>query len=156
MNQPSSLILRTAQRVGVTSLLSFSCGPVSVFFVFIMSVGTEWTDWKWKVVPTFTLWFPVNLFRNLAWKCELQSTFQASLWHFLSSMGGWWSGHTDHNHTRWRAEGQSGDPGGLTILSPTWCSSSFHLQHCLLFWCCSSSSAPAPSSPPRTSSKGSI
>ena len=33
MNQPSSLILRTAQRVGVTSLLSFSCGPLSVFFV---------------------------------------------------------------------------------------------------------------------------
>ena len=115
---------------------------------------------NWKVVPTFTLWLPVNLFRNLAGKCELQSSFQdaphqswrapASLWHFLPSMGCWWSGHTDHNHTRRRAEGQSGDPGGLTILSPTWCSSNFTTPS----WCCRSSSAP--SSPPRTSSKGSI
>ena len=115
---------------------------------------------NWKVVPTFTLWLPVNLFRNLAGKCELQSSFQdaphqswrapASLRHFLSSMGCWWSGHTDHNHTRRRAEGQSGDPGGLTILSPTWCSSNFTTPS----WCCRSSSAP--SSPPRTSSEGSI
>ena len=87
----------------------------------------------------------------------------ASLRHFLPSMGGWWSGHTDHNHTRRRAEGQSGDPGGLTIFSPTWCS--FNFQHWLLLfatphprppWCCCSSSTPAPPSPPRTSSKGSI
>ena len=29
---------------------------------------------KWKVVPTFTLWLQVNLFRNLALKCELRSS----------------------------------------------------------------------------------
>ena len=30
-------------------------------------------------------------------------------------MGCWWSGNTDHNHKGRRAEGQSGDPGGLSI-----------------------------------------
>ena len=115
---------------------------------------------NWKVVPTFTLWLPVNLFRNLTGKCELRSSFEdaphqswrapASLRHFLPSMGCWWTGNTDHNHKGRRAEGQSGDPGGLTILSPTWCSSNFTTPS----WCCRSSSAP--SSPPRTSSEGSI
>ena len=89
----------------------------------------------------------------------------ASFRHLLPSMGGWWSGHTDHNHAGRRAEGQSGDPGGLTIFPPTWCSSNFYLQRPLLLfaavharppWCRCSSSTPAPPSPPRTSSKGSI
>ena len=138
------------------------------------NMGRRCIPLKWKVVPTFTLWLQVNFFRNLASKCEHQSSQDAphqpwrapaSLRHFLPSMGGWWSGHTDHNHTGRRAEGQSGDPGGLTIFSPTWCSSNFYLQRSLLLfaavharppWCRCSSSTPAPPSPPRTSSKGSI
>ena len=45
MNQPSSLILRTVQRVGMASLLSFSCGPLSVFFCHW--AHCLWTDLFW-------------------------------------------------------------------------------------------------------------